>query len=356
MSAINTTPTVTLEELRRIIPAIGVNVTPVIQSEPGCGKTSILKTLEKDLGDGYDYIYVDCPAKDMSDIAMTIPNHETKSLEHYVGSLFKLDTDRPKVILLDEFLKTNKLLQIIFTRLILERHVGDKKLPDGSIVFATSNNTSDGVGDNMMAHVGNRVCLFKMEKPDAEAWLPWAENNGVHYLIRTWVKMFPKCLNSYTTGNQDDNPYIFNPRKPMVSFVSPRSLEKAGYIVAARDVIGDNATMAALAGTLGASAAGDMAAFLSMERQLPRFKDILDKPSEIDMPTENAVLLMLMNQATDNLKTQAELDSFMTFVNRIPNSELQAVFFTMMCRGKNVKLARNNEEISAWAAKNYDLF
>jgi len=73
MAQVNTINKVTIDELRRVIPAIGVDLTTVIQSEPGCGKTSLLKMLEEDLGDGYDYIYVDCPAKDMSDIAMTIP-------------------------------------------------------------------------------------------------------------------------------------------------------------------------------------------------------------------------------------------------------------------------------------------
>ena len=105
---------VTIEQLRKVIPTIGTTITPIIQSEPGCGKTSLLKMLESDLGDGYDYIYVDCPVKDMSDIAMTIPNHNTKSLENYVGSLFKLDSDKPKVILLDEFMKAPKLLQVIY--------------------------------------------------------------------------------------------------------------------------------------------------------------------------------------------------------------------------------------------------
>ena len=71
----------TINELETLIPTIGQELTPIIQSEAGCGKTSLLKTIEKKLGDKYDYIYVDCPVKDMSDIAMTIPNHETKTLE-----------------------------------------------------------------------------------------------------------------------------------------------------------------------------------------------------------------------------------------------------------------------------------
>ena len=187
MATINNINSVTIDELRKVIPTIGKQLTPIIQSEPGCGKTSLLKMIEQDLGDSYDYIYVDCPVKDMTDIAMTIPNHNTKTLESYVGSLFKLDSPKPKVILLDEFMKSPKLLQVIFTRLMLERCVGDTPLPDGSIVFGTSNNASDGVGDSMLAHAGNRVCILKMQKPDSDTWLKWASDNSINALIRAWV-------------------------------------------------------------------------------------------------------------------------------------------------------------------------
>jgi hypothetical protein len=357
MATINTVNNVTIDELRKLIPTIGKELTPVIQSEPGCGKTSILKMLEEDLGDAYDYIYVDCPVKDMSDIAMTIPNHETKTLDSYVGKLFKLDSPKPKVILLDEFMKSPKLLQVIFTRLMLERTVGDVSLPRESIIFATSNNASDGVGDSMLAHAGNRVCILKMQKPDVDTWLKWATDNAINPLIRAWVYMFPRSLASYTDGDQQDNPYIFQPSKANLSFCSPRSLAKASVIVDNKEVLGDNAVMCALAGTIGASASADMSAFLSIEKSLPKFKDIIDKPTEIKMPTETSALLMLMFQATDNLSTQEDLSSFMKFVNRIESSEIQAVFFTMMVRSKNgVKLARNNIEISKWATANHELF
>lgn len=357
MATINTVNNVTIDELRKLIPTIGKELTPVIQSEPGCGKTSILKMLEEDLGDKYDYIYVDCPVKDMSDIAMTIPNHETKTLDSYVGKLFKLDSPKPKVILLDEFMKSPKLLQVIFTRLMLERTVGDVSLPRESIIFATSNNASDGVGDSMLAHAGNRVCILKMQKPDVETWLKWATDNAINPLIRAWVYMFPRSLASYTDGDQQDNPYIFQPSKANLSFCSPRSLAKASVIVDNKEVLGDNAVMCALAGTIGASASADMSAFLSIEKSLPKFKDIIEKPMDIKMPTETSALLMLMFQATDNLSTQEDLSSFMKFVNRIESSEIQAVFFTMMVRSKNgVKLARNNIEISKWATANHELF
>ena len=159
-------------------------MTNIIISEPGVGKSTLLKMLEEEMGtDEYDFIYVDCPVKDMMDIAASIPNHTTKQLEYYVSSLFKLGNGKAKVIMLDEFMKAPKLLQVIFTRLMLERTVGDEPLPESesgkkSVVFATSNNASDGVGDAMLDHAGNRVCKLDLRKSTADEWNIWATKIG----------------------------------------------------------------------------------------------------------------------------------------------------------------------------------
>lgn len=358
MSKMNFTPTVSINELRKMIPLIGSELTIVIQSEPGCGKTSLLGMMQEDHGDKYDYIYVDCPVKDMSDIGMTIPNHASKTLEYYVAELFKLDSDKPKMILLDELMKAPKLLQVIFTRMMLEKMVGDKPLPSGSVIIATSNNASDGVGDAMLAHAANRVCLVRMAKPTADEWLAWASANGISRVIRAFVAMFPRVMASYMEGDsQKDNPYIFKPSSGGLSFCSPRSLAKCDVIVRHRDVIGENATMVALAGTIGASAAGDMAAFMSLEKSLMDVKDIIKAPSTVAVPKDISAQLMIMFQAVDTLATQDELTSFMEFVERIQSSEVQAVFFTMMMRNpKAVRLARNNAKIAEWAKNNHELF
>jgi hypothetical protein len=380
MAKVQTVETVSINELRRIIPLIASEITPVIQSEPGCGKTSLLAMIAEDNGDKwrspadgmsiegdkYDYIYIDCPVKDMSDIGMTIPNHTTQTLEYYVSSLFNLNDSKPKVILADEFMKSPKLLQVVFTRLFLERMAGDKPLPRGSLVFATSNNAGDGVGDSMLAHAGNRVCIMRMAKPNVNEWLEWAGQTvtvgdkvqaRVSRVIRAAVAMFPRCLASYTTGDQNDNPYIFKPSMSSLSFVSPRSLAKADVIVRNRDAIGENGTKVALAGTVGASFAGDMAAFISMEKSLIDVKDIVKSPESIPMPNDISAQLMIMFQAVDVLETQDQLTKFMMFVERIPSSEVQGVFFTMMMRNtKSIRLARNNAKIAEWAKNNHELF
>src|SRR5690606_37103789 len=104
--------------------------------------------------------------------------------------------------------------------------------PD-SIVFGTTNLASDGVGDALQAHARNRVCFVQISKPSADEWLEWAANNGVAPEVMAWVREYPHCLASYTDGD-DDNPYVFNPKRTKAAFVSPRSLHKASHIVAQR--------------------------------------------------------------------------------------------------------------------------
>jgi len=169
-NTINFNNPITLAQARVAIRTLGATNTAIIKGEPGCGKSTLLKMLKEDMGDKYDYIYVDCPVKDIGDTVMSVPTHDRTRLTQVVSDLFKLDSPKPKVIMLDEFMKTPKLLQTMWTRLMLERTVGDHVLPVGSIVFATSNNASDGVGDSMLAHAGNRVTIYNLRKSNASEW------------------------------------------------------------------------------------------------------------------------------------------------------------------------------------------
>lgn len=375
MAKIQFADAVTIDQLATMIPSMSAtvegkddHVTPVIMSEPGVGKTSILKLIAERNGDKwrhagdefaddkFDYIYVDCPSKDYMDIAGTIPNHESKSLEQYIGSLFKMDSDKPKVIMLDEVFKVPKLMGVLFTRLQLERTVGDKPLPTGSVVFATSNNTSDGVGDIMQAHQGNRVCIMRMAKPDAKRWNTWAGENGISSVIRAFVAMNPRVMASYLDGGQETNEFIFNPKNPTqtVSFISPRSLAKCDRIVRNRDVWGKDATDVALAGTIGLSGAKQLSVFIDMQKQIVPISQVIADPEGVTVPEDVSALCMMMFNAIDEIVTQDDLSSFMKFINRVKHNELQSIFFTMLLSTKRTtKLAANNDTVKEWAKDNY---
>jgi len=353
---INFNNPVELNDVPKLIATIGHKRTVLLRGEPGIGKSTVLKNLEAELGKDYDYIYVDCPVMDVSDIVMRIPNHTTKTLESYVSELFKMDNPKPKVIMLDELSKANKLLQIIFTRLTLERTVGDAKLPAGSIVFITGNNSSDGVGDTMSAHVLNRLCVINVRKPDAKRWGVWATDNGISRTIRAWVAMNPSCLASYLDGGQEQNSFIFDPAKPLASFVTPRSLAGADEVVKNAKELGQYVAKAALAGLCGGAFAESIDAFMKMEKEMIKVSDIIADPDSVSMPGNPAVLFHTMFNAVDVIETQDEMSSFMRFVKRIPSDEVQNCFYSMAYESKRTaKLARNNNDLREWGMKNIEL-
>lgn len=353
---INFNTPVDLKDVPNLITTIGQHRTVMLRGEPGIGKSTVLKNLEKLHGDKYDYIYVDCPVMDVSDVVMRIPDHATKTLQSYVSELFRLDSPKPKIMMLDEVSKSNKLLQVIFTRLMLERTVGDTALPAGSIVFATGNNISDGVNDTMSAHVINRLCIINVRKPNAVNWSLWATDNGVSAMLRAWVSMNAKSLASYLDGGQDENEFIFHPSRPNVSYVTPRSLVGADEVIKRTDKLGSYVTQAALAGLCGAAFADSIAAFMSMAKELTPVKDIIADPEGVTVPEKPAALFQIMFNAVDNIETQDDLSSFMKFVNRVRSEEIQECFFTMAFQSKRTaKLARNNNELREWGMKNLEL-
>ena len=127
-------------------------------------------------------------------------------------------------------------------------------------------------------------------------------------------------------------------------------------IVDNKDTLSENAIRTALSGTIGESACADMFAFLSLEKELPKFEDILANPMETLIPENLTAKLILMFQAVDKLETQDELSSFMQYLSRITNKEMKAVFYTMlMTTDRGIELGKNNKEIRDFGLDNTHL-
>lgn len=351
---------VTINELRRNIPVFGQVITPIILSEPGCGKTSLLYQIAEDLGDKYaPPVYFDAPSMDYGDIGQRIPNRDQKTLEFMVAEELNMDDPRPKIILIDEFLKCGKMMRIIFTKLILERMVGNRKLPEGSIVFATSNNAEDGVGDFAQAHEGNRVVFFEMAKPSVREWLPWAVQNGISAITCAFVSMNESVFDSYKdeVDPKNRNPVIFHPVTNKRSFLSHRSLAKADLaFIQNRHVMSEDFLMAGLVGTIGKAGAEMLAAFIALEKQLTPVSDVFKNPETVAVPTNLSALYMMMFNAVRVVDTQDELAAFMLFIERTKSSEVEAVFYTMLANNKRtIRLAKNNAKLNAWLQENFQL-
>ena len=347
--------TISLEEAADLIAAIPTNRF-LLEGEPGIGKSSIMKTLKAKLGDTYSYAYFDCAQKDLGDIAMPSPNRELRVTEYFPNAALNLQSGKPVVIMLDEFAKAPPPVQNMLHPLLEEHNprLGDVELPVGSIVFLTSNLSSDGVGDVIKGHTLNRVTRVRVAKPDSDQWLSWAVNNDIDPVVMAWVRQFPQALSSYLESGQHDNPYIYNPKAMQKSYVSPRSLSRASNIVRNRDKVSANALTAALSGTIGEAAARDMQAYIAYQDQLPTWENIIANPKTAPVPTSAGASAVLIFGAIAKVARET-MQPFMAYLDRF-EPEWQACFAINIAKNPSKQaIAFSSSAFANWVQANEDL-
>ena len=318
------------------IAELGHEVTFLVQGHIGSGKSSILKELAKRFPN-HVACYFDCTTKDLGDI--TVPKLKELGTHDFVrfapNEEFGLHLGKPLLLMIDEYGKANPAVKNGLLRTMQERMVGNTPLPEGSIVFATTNLGSEGVGDLLMPHARNRITMLTMRKPNAQEWIEWGLDNDVDPIILGWVRDNPHCLNSFEDHeNPDENPYIYHPRAARTSFVTHRSLERASRITKRRDKIGTEATTAALMGTIGERAAMDMGAFVTLADQLPSLESIRKTPDIAAVPKTAPGVCMVVLRVLQTIESSWTTQWFQ-YMDRLPN-EAKALFVnSVRSRGYN---------------------
>lgn len=362
----NLTTSLTLKQFQNLIATVGDQVTIIGQGEPGCGKSATLKQLAHAMPT-HTPCYIDCTLLDLGDFALPYTTDEQglKVTRFAPNARFGFQSSKPVIIMLDEIGKAMKSVKNVLLTLMLEHRIGDVALPEGSIVFGTTNLTTDGVGDSLEAHARNRVCFVNIAKPhagfnadgtvDDDSWGRWALDNDIDPAIIGWVREYPHALASYTEGeSQRDNPYIFNPlRAGQNAFVTPRSLEKASDIAKQRDVLGDALTLAALAGTVGEAAARDMEAFFRVVDSLPTWASIITDPASAKVPTDITAKCLLVIRAVSKVDAET-FEPWLEYLQRL-DTELQAMFCISVAAGSSSKqpIAVKSRKFIQWATENH---
>jgi hypothetical protein len=336
-------------------------------SEPGVGKSSLLAGVAEYHGDKwrkvgdyypedkYHYIYVDAPARDFPDFGMFMVDNATQTVKFFPSDAMMGDP-RPKVIMIDERFKATKVLQPIFTRLDQEKMFGETPLPAGSVVFSTTNNASDGVGDVILAHGVNRVITYKLRKPNAEQWGAWAMEAGIHPDLIAAALLNPRFFESYLDGESAaDNPYIFHPARPG-AFASPRSLAKCDVIVRNMRIAGEELTRASFNGAIGVAAGERLMSILTMRQDAVDPDVVLATPDTAPLPKSVGGVYMTIFNVIAKVVTQDDLSNFLNYMSRTGKVELESVVFTLIMRNKRLSpLGNRNARIRKWAMENIDM-
>ena len=348
-----------LDQVEALIRKSGALRTILVQGDMGTGKSTLLTVLAKALPD-HTPCYFDCTTKDLGDI--TIPN--ISKLDDGTGYVTYLTNEElgahnntPVIIMIDEFGKANPAVKNALLRLILERKIGSYTLHPDSIIFATTNKGSEGVGDLLPPHARNRMTVVQTRKPTNMEWIEWGINNEIDHTLLGWCKDNPQLFYSFEdVKDPDDNPYIFHPKQQRAAFVTPRSLEAASDILKARDGLDDQTVTAALMGTIGERGAMDLMAFVKLADQLPSAESIKQDPKNAKVPNSAAGICMVVYRTLASLEKDW-VDPWMDYLVRL-DKEAQGMFANGVRAPKYSKqsLVMTNKKFTQWAMDNNYMF
>lgn len=315
-----------IDQAAQLINTIGHHTTVLLQGDMGTGKSSVLNIVST-LRPTHKPVYLDCTTLvDSADLFMVKYSEDGKTFKTVPLEDLGLHLpDQPIILMLDEIGKCNRSVILACNRIMLERkHSGYALHPD-SIVFATTNKGTEGVGDLLPAHTRNRITVVNMRKPDNMEWIEWGINNGIDPILLGFCKEHPELFHSFEQyENPDENPYIFHPRSNRAAFWTPRSGEKSSDILKLRHLLDDTQLTSALIGTIGDRTALDLAAFIALADKTPTQQEIKDNPMGALVPDSPAAVCMVVYRVLASIEREW-VGEWLTYMNRLPK-EAQGLF------------------------------
>jgi hypothetical protein len=374
MAQVTTATRVTLDELVTAVSIVGKKRTIIARGEPGIGKSWSVKQLASKFPK-HKAIIVDCTRMlDQGDFWATYlddkPNGE-KVARQAILDMFDFDVSEPLLLQLDEIGKATKAALNVLLTVIFDRRMGNRYLHPDSIVYCTTNLTSDGVGDFVPAHARSRAVYLEIQKPVAGinpvtgevtkgSFGEFMLKSNFDSALIAWVARNPNCMDSYRDFTDKDwnNPYAYHPTKGAESYVCPRSVHACDDILKERDALGSRLTMSLLSGAAGEAFARDFSAFLMIKDKLTSIAAVISSPDSADMPVEgDAVAYCVMVQQLVQHLNKDTIEPFVKYVKRMGN-EWQAMFGRSVIAADDVKrdVGVKSESFRKWAMDNQWMF
>jgi hypothetical protein len=263
---------------------------------PGIGKSSIIKQIAKERG--IDFIDLRLALMDPTDLK-GIPFYDKESHTALWAPPSFLPKDGEGILFLDELNSAPPAVQSSAYQLILDRRVGEYKLPDGYAVVAAGNREGDrGVVYRMPSPLANRFVHFEMDV-DVEDWRYWAYANSIDKRVISYI--------SY----RGEHLFTFDAKSEEKSFATPRTWE---YV---SNLLGCSIDKTLLLESISGAVSKDVAvSFLSYIKVMDRLPDIdLILSGKSDEYSEDVEVLYALSTALVQaiLKNNTNLDNLLRY-------------------------------------------
>lgn len=251
------------------------------------------------------------------------------------------------ILFLDEITSAAPTVSASAYQLILDRRLGEYRVPDGWAIFAAGNRQGDrGVTYSMPAPLANRFSHFEVET-HLDDWVTWAYTAGIDERLIAFLRFRPELL------------FDFDPAHNPVAFPSPRSWEFAHRALRKFDAH-PAMLLGALQACVGPAAGIELRAFIDNLDNLPDIDAIIagravPVPQETDL--QYAVASALVGRAVRARNTPEETrvhGAILDFAGRFPQREMGVMLVSDMQRAVGEKLFAL-PQFAAWAQQVADI-
>jgi len=242
--------------------------TPVmIWGPPGVGKSQIVAQV----AENHDAAIVDIRLSQMEPSDLRgIPFKNGQKVEWAIPAMLPdvAVHGEAGILFIDEITSAPPSVSAAAYQLILDRRLGEYRVPDQWVIVAAGNRQGDrGVTYSMPAPLANRFSHYEVSV-NLDDWAGWAYRNNIDERIIAFLRFRPDLL------------FDFNPEHNPVAFPSPRSWEfahRALYKFAEQP----NLLLGGLEACVGKAAGVELFAFVQSLEKLPDIDAILRQHSRL---------------------------------------------------------------------------
>jgi len=182
---------ITLRQAKKLVQCMAHEHSFLLLAPPGVGKSEMVYQAAQEAG-------LEC----RSLLGTQIAPEDVSGVPRIVGErsvfcpprLLLPERPEPFCLFLDELPACAPDVQKAFYSLLLERRLGEHRLPRGTWVVAAGNRIQDrALVRSMSSALVNRVTLLHV-RVDVDEWLAWARRAGVREDVRSFIAYMPDAL------------------------------------------------------------------------------------------------------------------------------------------------------------------
>jgi len=270
------------------------------EGPPGVGKSDGVRQIAQERG--WSMIDFRALLRNTVDLlGVPFPNPETRLTEWFPPSELPQEKRDGKegILFLDELNAAHPQVQAACFGLVLDRKLGDYKLPDGWRIIAAGNRRADrSAAQPMPRALANRFAHFDIWV-DHKQWLDDFALDNCHPWVCAFIRWKPGLLHKMNGGDER-------------RFPTPRAWERISRVCDKSERL----RFINVRALVGVGVATEFEGFVRVASSLPDLDDILRDPKRVDIPREPSACFLLAG-ALARAATRQNFDRVMTYAQRM---------------------------------------